>query len=95
MARPGKYQRITREDRLKLIKMVKNEKMSMKSAANKLNISSSTARVIVKSFEEQGKIFESSNLRKQRLIREENEMENNLDDAQPERTQESKEEYQK
>jgi transposase len=53
-----KYNKITYKTRLDLIRMVCQEQMSCAGAAKILEISFSTAKMIVKNFRENGKIFE-------------------------------------
>ena len=43
---------------MELIRLVLEKKKTIKSAANKLRISASTARVIVRRYERQGNVFQ-------------------------------------
>ncbi len=58
MGKFKKYNTITYKTRLDLIIMVCQEQMSCAAAAKILEISFSTAKMIVKNFRENGKIFE-------------------------------------
>ena len=57
MGKFRKYNIISYKTRLDLVKMVCQEEMSCASAAKFLKISFSTAKMIIKNFRENGKIF--------------------------------------
>lgn len=48
--RGNKYKKISKEERLRVINLVMNEKMTIRGAADALGIGASTARMIVKRF---------------------------------------------
>lgn len=54
----GKYNKISYEIRLKLIKMVEEDDVSCVIAGKQLGISPSTAKMIIKKYREDGRVFE-------------------------------------
>lgn len=54
----GKYNKISYEVRLKLIQMVEEDETSCVLAGKLLGISFSTAKMIIKKYREDGKVFE-------------------------------------
>ena len=53
-----KYKRISKEDRQRLVEMVKDEKITIKMAAQEVGVSPSTARSIIFKFHQEGRFFE-------------------------------------
>lgn len=60
------YQKISIEERKQLIKLVKQDKFPLVQASRKVGISTSTAKMILKKFEETGKIFERKDEKRKR-----------------------------
>ena len=52
-----KYQKIDKESRLRLLELVKDERVTIKMAAKELGLSPSTARAIIFKYEQEGKIY--------------------------------------
>ena len=63
-----KYNKISFEDRKKLIDLVQNQNETCSRAAKILNISLSTAKMIVKKYQTKGEIFEKKEDRTKREI---------------------------
>lgn len=73
--------KIAFETRKKLIKLVKEDGTNMAMAANQLKIKPSTARAIIKSYEENGRIFETKKEKDRRELIQKLTLEKDLNDA--------------
>lgn len=65
------YQKISFQERKELIKLMKEDKFSLVQASRKVGIRISTAKMILKKYEETGKIFERKDEKRKRQLTEE------------------------
>lgn len=53
----NKYQKITKEQRLKIIELITEQKLTIKGAALAVGLGASTARMILRKYQRTGTIF--------------------------------------
>lgn len=63
--RGNKYKLITQEQRVQVVDLILRQKMTIKKAAQIVGIGSSTARMILKKYEHEGKFFKPRRSKKQ------------------------------
>jgi hypothetical protein len=77
----GIYSKVDNRTRMMLLKMVKEEGISLKSAANVLKINYSTAKTILRVFRLENRILKKSSYKKNALIRADSRETNHTDTA--------------